>query len=773
LRKPITAWVLSLKGERSILSTCMPVSVCLLQKVAEVMLHHPDLRAVSLDVEREKISYASAGGAPSAAAMQALKSVVEPFNARDLACDETPARESCPACAQGPTGLVMPAGILCLTLPTGYLLQVETCVTAPRFWRWTQLPWVRVEAREPEIPEVDAWRWPMILAGLCGCFTAAGFYLDHFHMEDRGLVVAAYVAAFAAGSWFPAQEVWERLRERVIDVHFLMLAVAAGAASIGQWWEGAILLFLFSLSGAMEEFAMGRTQREIQSLFKASPKLARRVALDGSETEVSVIELEAGTLIRVRPGELFPTDAEIVSGETSADEAAITGEAMPAEKAPGDAVLGGTMNGWGRVDCRVVRVAAESAVNRIIRLIEKAQSQKAPSQRFTDRFGGSYTKAILGVTALMFFAWWLVLGNAPKQAFYNAMTLLVVASPCALVLSIPSAVLAAIASGARRGVLFRGGMAIETLAGIDRVALDKTGTLTTGNLRVTRVEVVGGGSGDALLAAVAGLEANASHPLAAAIVRDARKKQLGISEVVSFRNEAGHGVTGMMAGVAWKAGRRSFFDGASWAAELPTVGEDATEVLAEGGGLRGRILLQDEVREASRPLFEKLSRLGLKVAMLTGDREEPARHVAEKVGLQEVYAGLKPEQKVRRIQDWVLGGEKVAMVGDGINDAPSLAAATVGVAMGMRGSDAALEQADVILMKDRLENFVLAYDLSRRARAIIRQNLVVSMGVVLVLVVLAFGTWIPLTIGVLCHEGSTVLVVINSLRLLVFSSRQG
>jgi Cd2+/Zn2+-exporting ATPase len=374
----------------------------------------------------------------------------------------------------------------------------------------------------------------------------------------------------------------------------------------------------------------------------------------------------------------------------------------------------------------------------------------------------------------MFFVWWGLAGWGKadvRPAFYKTMTLLVVASPCALVLSIPSAILAGIAAGARRGILFRGGSPIERLGGVTRVALDKTGTLTTGEMKVRAVEVVGGAE-DALLREAAGLGVQSLHPVTVANVSEARRRGFQITEVQDFSSATGGGLKGKIeSGDECRLGRRTFFDGAKWVDSLPAPKPGVTEVFFGAGMLRGRILLEDEIRKSSRPLLEWLVAQGLKVTMLTGDREAAARLVAEQVGLKEYRFGLHPEDKVEAIRDWSRQGEKVAMVGDGVNDAPSLAAAEIGVAMGARGTGAALAESDIILMRDRLESFAEAYDLSRRTRRIITQNLVLSLGTIVLLVSAALGASIPLTWGVAGHEGSTVIVVLNSLRLL--ASRGG
>jgi Cd2+/Zn2+-exporting ATPase len=612
------------------------------------------------------------------------------------------------------------------------------------------------------------WKVPLSLALVCGGAALAGWWAGGW------IETLLFVVAYLAGGWKTAEEVWHKIKSGVLDIHFLMLAVAVGAACVGHWDEGALLLFLFSLSGALEELAAYRTERELAGLFRAAPREAIRILEDGTEEKVAVDLLEPGMRVRVRPGDGFPVDAEVIEGRSGADESSLTGESAAVSKEIGSIVLAGTLNLWGRVDLRVLRRAKESALEGILRLIREAQEQKAPSQRFTDRFGTRYTQSILALSAIMFFVWWGLAGWGKadvRPAFYKTMTLLVVASPCALVLSIPSAILAGIAAGARRGILFRGGSPIERLGGVTRVALDKTGTLTTGEMKVRAVEVVDGKE-DALLQYAAGLGVQSLHPVSVAIVREVRGRGFQIPEVQDFSSATGGGLKGKTeSGDESRLGRRTFFDGAPWVDTLPAPKPGVTEVFFGAGSLRGRILLEDEIRKSSRPLLEWLVAQGLKVTMLTGDREAAARLVAEQVGLKDYRFGMHPEDKVEAIREWSRQGDKVAMVGDGVNDAPSLAAAEIGVAMGARGTGAALAESDIILMRDRLESFAEAYDLSRRTRRIITQNLVLSLGTIVLLVAAALGASIPLTLGVAGHEGSTVIVVLNSLRLL--ASRRG
>ena len=635
------------------------------------------------------------------------------------------------------------------------------------------------DGHEHEHEHEGEWKEQLVASGVCAVFGLAGWWAAGAH---AGFATGLFAAAYFAGAWFTVQEVWEKLRVREIDVHFLMLAVAAGAAAIGDWAEGAGLLFLFSLSGALEHYAMERTQKEISSLIDSAPKSATVLDPAGAEQTVPVADLQAGMRLRIKPGEQFPVDAEIVKGETAADESNLTGEAVPVEKRVGDLLLSGTLNLWGAVEAVVARPAQESALQKIIHLIQTAQRNKAPAQRFTDKFGTRYTYAILALTLGMFFVWWLALGHRPfvsvpgdVSAFYHAMTLLVVASPCALVLSIPSAILAAIAWGARRGILFRGGAAVEQLAEVRIVAMDKTGTLTTGDLRVEKVESFPPGREREVAQLAYSLDRHSNHPLARAVTRYGKREQLSPLEITDYEAVAGLGSRAQHEGEAVQLGRRKWVvDGRADAtiAAVPETEFGVSEVWVANRATVGRILLRDDLRPEARGLIAQLHRRGLRCLVLTGDKQSAADFLKAQLGLDDVRAELQPEQKLAVIEGFAKGGELTAMIGDGVNDAPSLAAAHVGVAMGARGSDAALEQAEVVLMHDRLENFVAAYELSRRARAIIRQNLAISLGVIVILVTLALFQKIPLTLGVLGHEGSTLVVVLNSLRLLFFGGAE-
>jgi Cd2+/Zn2+-exporting ATPase len=750
--------------------------------VAEKLAVEPGLEAITIDRTRGAISVAAVG-------RPVAETEAERMGMALLGPDGSGARKFCNLLEGGPDchhcGNPLTSEeerkFTVQQSPSAVTVARVTCPTAKSLWRWRDLPLPRVVQRDvafvEEEHDADEWKLQLAAAGLCGVLGLAGYVMGAHSVG--GLL--AFVGSYLAGGWSATGEVLERLRQRAVDVHFLMLAVAAGSAAIGAWEEGATLLFLFSLSGALEHFALGRTQREIRSLFRDAPKVAMVLDASGHEHEVPVEQLRPGSRLLVRPGSQFPVDAEVVKGNTASDESNLTGEAAPVEKGVGDTVLAGTMNLWGAVEAVVLRPASESSLSKIIRLIRDAQQQKAPAQQFTDRFGSWYTYAVLVLTAAMFFVWWLGFGLKPfsshddtRSAFYRAMTLLVVASPCALVLSIPSAVLAAIAWGARHGILFRGGAAVEKLAETQVVALDKTGTLTTGELRVSRVESFPAGRELEVAQLAFSLERLSTHPLARAIARHGKQAGVQPVEFDGFESVTGLGLKARVHGCPCRLGRREWvseaFGGEPGVRDSIAKGAASepgqSEVWVACGDLRGRVVLRDDIRPQAAAVLNELRREGLRSVVLTGDRREAGEHLKRELGLDDVRSELKPEQKVAAIQDLGRGGVAVAMVGDGVNDAPSLAAAHVGVAMGARGADAALEQAEVVLMHDRLENFLTAFRLSQRARRIIRQNLVVSLGTVAVLVVFAVMGRIPLTLGVVGHEGSTVVVVMNSLRLL-------
>lgn len=765
------------------------VESCLARSVADSLAEEPTLEAVTIDPAHNKLSVATLGRTDLDKLAARLTNKFHSAQAGDInhACSLFTGKSDCAVCGSPLSEIERKRITIQQDGETTTIARV-TCPTAPKFWRWSEIPFPKIVPREIEIHEddhhADEWKWQLAAAGLCGVFGVTGYFAPHF--APVSYKVLFYAAAYLAGGFFPAEEVWERLQKRAIDVHFLMIAVAVGAACIGAWAEGATLLFLFSLSGALEHYALGRTQKEIRSLFRDAPKTATVLDAQDHEREVPVESLRKGMKLLIKPGAQFPVDVDISRGATAADESNLTGEAAPVEKTVGDTALAGTLNLWGAVEAIVIRPAAESSLQKIITLIREAQQQKAPSQRFTDQFSSVYTYFVLGLSLGMFFVWWLGAHLVPFQsvggvhsAFYRAMTLLVVSSPCALVLSIPSAVLAAIASGARHGILFRGGAAVEKLAEVNVVALDKTGTLTTGELRVETVESFPHGRESEIALLAYSLEKLSTHPLARAITRYGKQQGFAAIEFAQFESVTGQGLRAKQRGgdgTECRLGRREWIafehQNLSWPASVASADAGFSEVWIASGDLLGRMVLRDDIRSQAREVVDDLRREKLTTIALTGDRRATAEHLRTELKLDEIRAELRPEEKVAVIRELTGQGKRVAMIGDGVNDAPSLAAAHIGVAMGARGSDAALEQADVVLMHDRLENFLFAFRLSQRACSVIRQNLVISLGTVIVLVTLAMFGKIPLTLGVVGHEGSTVVVVMNSLRLLFTGARK-
>ncbi len=761
-----------------------PSATCLARSVVDALGQEPTLEAVTIDHANQKISVATLGRTNVEDLTRRLTGTIQATQAAasDASCKLLAGQADCATCAT-PLSVAEQRGITIKHAAGATTFARVTCPTAPTFWRWRELPFPKIVQRDVEFLEhaeehdhADEWKIQLVLAIACGVFGLLAAFVF------PALRIPLFIASYVAGAWFPAEEVWERLQKRTLDVHFLMLAVAGGAACIGAWAEGATLLFLFSFSGAMEHYALGRTQKEIRSLFRDAPKTAIVLDASGNEKEVPVDSLHRSTRLLIKPGAQFPVDVEILKGDTAADESNLTGEAAPVEKKVGDTALAGTINLWGAVEVSVLRPASESALQKIITLIRDAQHQKAPAQQFADKFSSVYTYAVIGVSFAMFFVWWLGFKLAPfsaavesQSAFYRTMTLLVVSSPCALVLSIPSAVLAAIAWAARHGILFRGGAAVEKLAAINTVCLDKTGTLTTGELRVEKVESFPAGREKEIAQLAYSLEKLSTHPLARAVTRYGKQRGLETLALSQFESVTGMGLKARHQGGECLLGRREWLAAGDRAAVISQVSATEagfSEVWVASGDLLGRMVLRDDIRPQSASVMADLRAEGLHCVVLTGDRKAAAEHLRAELNLQDVRAELKPEQKVAAIVELTKAGGKVAMVGDGVNDAPSLAVAHIGVAMGARGADAALEQADVVLMNDRLENFLGAFRLSQRARSIIRQNLIISLGTVVVLVTLALLGIIPLTIGVVGHEGSTVVVVMNSLRLLFGGGKQ-
>ena len=633
----------------------------------------------------------------------------------------------------------------------------------------------------------------LIFALTCGALLGIGFAIEKWIAgAPGGLSTAGYIAAYLFGGFFTLREAIGNLRLKKFEIDTLMLVAAAGAAALGAWAEGALLLFLFSLGHALEHYAMGRAKRAIEALAKLAPEVAT-VRRNGTPQEVAVEALQLGDIVIVRPNERLPADGFVVKGNSSINQAPVTGESIPVDKRPvadpgtarakagaidaASRVFAGTINGGGALEVEVTRRSTDSALAKVVKMVSEAETRKSPTQRFTDRFERVFVPAVLALAFILLFAW-VVVDEPFRDSFYRAMAVLVAASPCALAIATPSAVLSGVARAARAGVLIKGGAPLEDLGSLKAIAFDKTGTLTEGRPRITDVVTVEGVSPEELLSVAVSVEALSDHPLAAAIVRDGRER-LGNREMAAasdLRSLTGKGVTATLNGETTWIGKAEMFG----ADGVPQIGEATTkaiERLREQGrttmvvrvGARdlGAIGLMDTPRVAARKALQRLHALGItRMIMISGDHQKVADAIAKEVGLDEAWGDLMPENKVESIRK-LRAEAKVAMVGDGVNDAPAMANATVGIAMGAAGSDVALETADVALMADDLSHLPFAVGLSRRTRNVILQNVFVSLGVVAFLVP---ATILGLGIGpaVAVHEGSTLLVVFNALRLLAY-----
>ena len=637
------------------------------------------------------------------------------------------------------------------------------------------------------LPGLPEW---LTLERVEAIFTAITFLAMMLGLAAEKLLVmpalatAAYTVAYVSGGAFGLKAGLESLRNRTIDVDILMILAALGAAFVGARFEGAMLLFLFSLSNVLQNYALGRTRSAIRSLMKLRPEeaLVRR----GAQIVIlSPDRCVIGDRVIVRPGERIPLDGLVIEGESSVDQASLTGESMPVLKKVGDSVFAGTINQQGSLEVRVTRLARDSTIARLIMLVEEAQSEKATTQRVIDKIEQYYAVGVIVATILAIIIPVFVFQVDFDSAFYRAMTLLVAASPCAVVISTPATVLSAIGNGARNGVLFKGGAYVEQAATIKVIAFDKTGTLTVGKPHVTDVLPLDPGqiSEEELLAAAAAVEARSEHPLAKAVIREAAGRQIEWSAAASFQSTSGLGVRALVEDRQILIGSRQYLaqfeaGGLNEAAALMRKLEDggktsiAVAACTENDNnvqVLGVIGLADVLRPDASHVVARLKALGLaRVVMLTGDNKQVARSIAAKAGLDDYYAELLPGDKLDVLRALAEEYGPVAMVGDGVNDAPALAAATIGIAMGAAGTDVALETADIVLMADDLGKIPYVMDLSRRTRKTLLQNLVFAFSVIAILVAAVFNVGLPLPLSVIGHEGSTVIVSLNGLRLLKY-----
>ena len=616
----------------------------------------------------------------------------------------------------------------------------------------------------------------LIVSAVAGALLLTG-WLAGKHHDGHWVSVGLLGASIVIGGYYAMRDAWQSIRERVLDIDVLMIVAAAGAAALGQWAEGALLLVLFSLGHALEHLAMDQARHAMEALADLAPKTAL-VLRDGAELEVPVDSLLRGDQVLVRPGQRIPADGKVLDGTSAVDQAAITGESMPVDKAADSLVFAGTVNGEGLLRVEVSKLAKDSSLARMVQLVAEAQTDKSPTQRFVTKFEKFFVPLVLiGVLALI--AVPPLLGFPFAESFYRAMAVLVAASPCALAIATPSAVLAAVARAARGGVLIKGGVHLENLRSLSVIAFDKTGTITLGKPSVTDVVVLQGDEAG-LLTTAASVESRSGHPLAQAVVQAARQRKLDWPTASDVQSVTGKGMHAVVSSAQVSIGNLRLFEHddvpdavRQQVARLEALGKTTMLVRADGAFL-GLLALADTPRPGTREVFARLASFGIgQAVMLTGDNEQVAKAVAQSVGITDVRAGLLPEDKLKVIDELMHKNQLVAMVGDGVNDAPAMARATIGIAMGGAGTDVALETADVALMADDLSRLPFAIALSRASHTIVQQNLWAAFGVVALLIPATLFGLASMGIAVLIHEGATVLVVLNALRLLRFFDAPG
>ncbi len=631
----------------------------------------------------------------------------------------------------------------------------------------------------------------LLFALLCGVLLLGAWLYELLSEPGYTRPIPVYALAYFFGGYDAFMHMISSLRQRKFDIDFLMLVAASGAAVLGAWAEGALLLFLFSLGHALENYAMGRARKAIKALAELAPTVAR-IKTDKGEREVAVEELQPGDLLVVRPSERFPSDGFVVSGRSSVDQAPITGESVPVDKEPVPSpekarknsvklgqqhrIFAGTINGDSLLEVEVTSRAEDSTLARVIRMVNEAETQKSPTQRFAERFERVFVPVVLVFVVLLHFVW-MIIDEPFAASFYRAMAVLVAASPCALAISTPSAILSGVARAARLGVLVKGGRPLEQLGGLRALAFDKTGTITGGDPKVTDVIPLNGRDSSGLMRMTVAVEQFSDHPLARAVVRGG-KEWLGrnsVPQVNDVKMVTGKGVVGMVDGKMVTIGQEKLFDGAlpdEIRSRLDDLHENGrtTILVQEDDEFAGIIGLMDMPRPAASGVIRNLREMGIRrIIMISGDHQRVADSIGAQVGVDESWGDLLPEQKVDAIRKLMEQEKEVAMVGDGVNDAPAMAHATVGIAMGAAGSDVALETADVALMADDLGKLPVAVGLSRQTRKIIRQNIFISLGMIAFLVPFVLFGFAGMGLAVLLHEGSTLVVVLNALRLLGYN----
>jgi Zn2+/Cd2+-exporting ATPase len=624
-----------------------------------------------------------------------------------------------------------------------------------------------------------AKRLRQISVAVSGALTGLGLLLDWTKAVPVWAIDIAFAGAIIAGGWFVVPKAWRALLRRSLDMNVLMTVAVAGALAIHQWSEGAAVTFLFALSELLEAFSLARARKAVQALMQLTPETA--LLKDGNEfREVPVAEVPVGSIIAVKSGSRIPLDGEVVSGESAVNQAPITGESMPVEKRPGDGVFAGTINGEGSLEIRTTKGHADTTIAKIIQLVEEAQSQKAPSQRFVDVFARYYTPSVMIAAILVMLVPPLVGGGDWLTWFYRGLVLLVIACPCALVISTPVSVVSGLTAMARRGVLIKGGAVLEAVGKLRALAVDKTGTITEGKPKVTKVYPLNSKTEAEILRIAAAIDTHSEHPLAQAVVACAKDKNVQFTRCENYQAKSGRGAEGTVDGHPYFVGNHRFTHELGVCTpeierQLTEIESDAQSVVVVGhkphqgcaGEVLGILAVGDAMRENAPAAIKALHATGItKVVMLSGDNQRTADAIARKAGIDEAHGDLLPDQKIEKVKALLAELHQVGMIGDGVNDAPAMAAASVGIAMGGAGTDTAIETADMALMQDDLSKVAEAIALGRRTVRIIQFNIAFSLALKAIFLVLALLGHASLWLAILADTGATLLVIANALRLL-------
>jgi Cd2+/Zn2+-exporting ATPase len=626
----------------------------------------------------------------------------------------------------------------------------------------------------------SAQRARLIAVIVSGAFTSIGLLLQWQKIAAPYGRIVAFAIAIVAGGWFIAPKAIRAVRQFSLDMNVLMTVAVIGAAAIGEWSEGAAVVFLFALSELLEAFSLNRARRAIQALLKLAPETAL-VKRGNDFTEVSVQEVNVGEVVSIRSGAKVPLDGEVVSGESAINQAPITGESMPVEKKPGDQVFAGTINTEGSLEVRVTKPHSETTLSKIIHLVEEAQSEKAPSQRFVDRFAKIYTPAVFVVALLVLLIPSLAFGGEWNTWIYRSLVLLVIACPCALVISTPVSIVSGLTAMARSGVLIKGGTHLESIGRLRALAVDKTGTITEGKPKVTKVTSWNGNSEEEVVRIAAAIDTHSDHPLAQAVVNYAKERNISFKPSENYQSKTGRGAEARLDGHLYFVGNHRFAhelgvctpelekllsDIEAQAQSVVVVGHNPHD--GDKGGVLGVISVADTIRPNAKEAIEALHKAGVeKIVMLSGDNQRTVDAISKQVGIDEAKGGLLPDDKINRVKELTAQFKYVGMIGDGVNDAPAMAAATVGIAMGTAGTDTAIETADIALMKDDLSKVAEAVVLGKRTMRIIQANIAFALAVKAVFLALALAGHTSLWLAILADTGATLVVIANALRLLL------